>query len=156
MCVDALGLLPALRFGEIPARGPAAKAIVGKQRISLASGVVEAPVYDRAQLGSGAELKVPGEDKPIDVTIVREPVRVPGARIEVRVEDGKLLVTAAVRWDVLDFEKGKPVPLIATSDTEFYEEGDDHTRLAFVRDAEGKVTGVVLNPGPSEIRAAKL
>ena len=51
--VDAVGLLPALRLGEIPARGPASDAIVGRQRISLASGGVEAPVYDRARLGAG-------------------------------------------------------------------------------------------------------
>ena len=54
------------------------------------------------------------------------------------------------------FEKGKPVPVIATSDTEFRYEGGDRTRLAFVRDPAGKVSGVVLNPGPREIRAAKI
>lgn len=43
----------------------------------------------------------------------------------------------------------------ATSDTEFRYEGGDHTRLAFVRDEHGKVSGVVLNPGPWEIRATK-
>ena len=83
------------------------------------------------------------------------PIRIPGARIEVRVEDGKLMVAATGRWAVLDFEKDKPVPLTATSDTEFRYEGGDHTRLAFVRDEHGKVSGVVLNPGPWEIRAAR-
>ena len=48
------------------------------------------------------------------------------------------------------------MPVIATSDTEFRYEGGDHTRLAFVRDAAGKVTGVVLNSGPWEIKAAKV
>jgi N-methylhydantoinase A len=66
--VDALGLLPALVLGEIAARGPAANAIVGRQRISLASGAVEAPVYDRSRLGAGAELAGPAIVKQLDAT----------------------------------------------------------------------------------------
>ena len=96
------------------------------------------------------------QDNPIDITIVREPIRLPGARIQVRVEDGRLDVAATGRWSVLDFEKDKPVPLQATSNTEFRAEGGDRTRLAFVSDPSGKVTGVVLNPGPWEIKAAKI
>ena len=111
----------------------------------------------RGKVGAPVRLKISryGEDGPFDVTIVRETIRIPGARIEVRVEDGKLMVAATGRWAVLDFEKDKPVPLTATSDTEFRYEGGDHTRLAFVRDEHGKVSGVVLNPGPWEIRAAR-
>jgi CubicO group peptidase (beta-lactamase class C family) len=111
----------------------------------------------RGKIGTPVRLKITryGEDKPIDVTIVREAIRIPGARLEVRVEDGKLMVAATGRWPVLDFEKDKPVPLTATSDTEFRYEGGDHTRLAFVRDEHGKVSGVVLNAGPWEIGAAR-
>ena len=87
---------------------------------------------------------------------MREPIRLPGARIQVRLDDGKLAVAATGRWSVLDFEKDKPVPLQATSNTEFRVEDGDRTRLAFVTDPTGKVTGVVLNPGPWEIRAAKI
>ena len=112
----------------------------------------------RGKVGTPVRLKISRylEDRPIDVTIVRESIRVPGARIQVRLEDGKLTVAATGEWAVLDFEKGKPVPVIATSDTEFRHEGGDHTRLAFVRDAAGKVSGVVLNSGPWEIKAAKV
>ena len=112
----------------------------------------------RGKPGTPVRLKISrhGEDKPIDVTIVREPIRIPGARIVVRVEDGKLTVSATGPWPVFDFQKDKPVPVIATSDTEFGYDGGDRTRLAFLRDKDGKVSGVVLNPGPSEIRAAKL
>ena len=146
--------------------GPAERA--GVKPLDVITDIDDAPVRGlalgevldklRGKMGTPVRLKIAryGEDKPLDVTIVREPVRVPGARIEVRVEDGKLLVAATGRWAVLDFEKGKPVPLVATSDTEFHEEGGEHTRLAFVRDAEGKVVGVVLNPGPWEIRASRL
>jgi len=71
-------------------------------------------------------------------------------------QNGKLTVAATGRWPVLDFEKDKPVPLTATSDSEFRYDGGDHTRLAFVRGGDGKVSGVILNPGPSEIRGTKL
>jgi hypothetical protein len=112
----------------------------------------------RGKAGMPVRLKISryGEDKPIEVTIAREVIRIPGARLQARVEDGKLMVAAVGKWAVLDFEKDKPVPLTATSDTEFRTEGGDRTRLAFVRDAAGKVTGVVLNPGPWEITAAKI
>ena len=89
-------------------------------------------------------------------SIVREPIRLAGARIRVRLEGGKLEVAATGRWSVLDFEKDKPVPLQATSNAEFRVDGGDRTRLAFVSDPTGKVTGVVLNPGPWEIRAARI
>jgi hypothetical protein len=38
------------------------------------------------------------------------------------------------------------------SKDEFQVESGDHTRIAFVRDAAGKVKGAVLNPGPWEQR----
>ena len=111
----------------------------------------------RGQAGTSVRLKIARQDQaPIDVTITREPIRVAGARIQVRVEDGKLEVTATGRWSVLDFEKDKPVPVTAMSSTEFRVEDGDRTRLAFVRDPAGKVAGVVLNPGPWEVRAAKI
>ena len=111
----------------------------------------------RGRAGTPVELEIARTDQSlIDVTIVREPIRVPGARIEVRAVDGALTIAATGRWAVLDFEKDKPVPVKAVSDTEFYAETGDHTRLAFVRDPTGEVSGVVLNPGAWEIRAAKI
>jgi CubicO group peptidase (beta-lactamase class C family) len=112
----------------------------------------------RGRAGTTVRLRIvrKDQDSPIDVTIVREPIRLPGARIQVRVEGGRLEVAATGRWSVLDFEKDKPVAVGATSNTEFRVESGDHTRLAFVSDSTGKVTGVVLNPGPWEIRAEKI
>ncbi len=112
----------------------------------------------RGKVGTSVRLRISRylDDKPIEITIVREPVRLPGGRLEVRGEDGKLMIEATGRWAVLDFEKDRPVAVTATSDTEFRYEGGDHTRLAFERDATGKVTGVVLNPGPWEIKATKI
>ncbi|GEP61196.1 hypothetical protein RSO01_83620 [Reyranella soli] len=112
----------------------------------------------RGRAGTPVRLKITRKDQdaPIDITIVREAIRLPGARIQVRVEGGKLEVAATGRWAVLDFEKDKPVPLQATSNTEFRVEGGDRTRLAFESDLTGKVTGVVLNPGPWEVRGARI
>ena len=85
--VDAVGLLPALRLGEIPARGPASDAIVGRQRISLASGGVEAPVYDRARLGAGVTFDGPAIVKQLDATTLL----LPGQTAEVH-KFGSLIV----------------------------------------------------------------
>jgi hypothetical protein len=54
------------------------------------------------------------------------------------------------------FVSPKPVRMTASSSAEFRYDSGDHTRLAFIRDANGKVSGAVLNPGPSEIRATKI
>jgi CubicO group peptidase (beta-lactamase class C family) len=97
-----------------------------------------------------------GQDNPIDFTIVRELIRPPGAQIEVRLMNGELAIVATGPWSVLDFEKDKPIAVRAISGGEFRVDSGDHTRIAFVNDAAGKVSGVVLNPGPWEIKAAKL
>jgi CubicO group peptidase (beta-lactamase class C family) len=110
----------------------------------------------RGHAGTQVRLKIARRDQdPIDVTIVREPIRPPGARIEVRVVDGALAIAATGRWAVLDFEKGKTVLARPTSSSEFLADGDDHTRLSFARDQARKVSGVVLNPGPWQITATK-
>jgi hypothetical protein len=111
----------------------------------------------RGRAGTPVRLKIARKDQaPINVTIVREAIRVPGARIQVRAEGSTLTVAATGRWAVLDFEKDKPLAVKALSNSEFQFDGGDHTRLAFTKDAAGKVSGVVLNPGPLEIRAAKI
>ena len=112
----------------------------------------------RGPPGTQVRLKLArkGQDAPVDVTLVREVIRIPGARLQVRVADGQLVVSATGPWSVFEFEKGKPVPVKATSTTEFHEDGGDHTRLAFVSDESGRVSGLILDPGPSEVRAAKM
>jgi CubicO group peptidase (beta-lactamase class C family) len=145
--------------------GPAERA--GVKALDIITEIDDAParglaldkVLDklRGRPGTLVRLKISryGEDKPVEITIVREAIRLPGARLEVRVEDGKLMVAATGRWAVLDFEKDKPVAVVATSDSEFRYEGGEHTRLAFVCDKDGKVSGVVLSPGPWEVKGTK-
>ena len=74
--------------------------------------------------------------------------------LQVRVEQVKLDAEATGAWPILEFEKGKATPLVAISSSEFIVDDEDHTRIAFVRDAAGKVSGLVLNPGPWEQKAA--
>jgi len=94
------------------------------------------------------------QNDPLVVAFAREPIPLHSVELQVRVADGKLVVEATGRWSILDFDKGQPTPVAGLSRDEFYVESGDHTRIAFIRDAAGKVNGAVLNPGPWEQRGA--
>jgi hypothetical protein len=49
---------------------------------------------------------------------------------------------------------GALLPVKSIASDEFYVQSSDHTRIAFTRDAVGKVDGAVLNPGPWQQRGA--
>jgi CubicO group peptidase (beta-lactamase class C family) len=168
---SGIGLEVALVDGQVAVRNPYEDAPAAK------AGVLAGDVLDeiddvsvrglslfqainklRGPAGTKVRLKIArkGQDTPIDITLVREVIRLPGARLQVRVVDGQLVISATGPWSVFEFEKGKPIPVKATSTTEFRVDGENHTRLAFVNDATGKVSSVILNPGPWEIRAAKI
>jgi PDZ domain len=165
-----VGVNVALRDNKVTVRqpvegGPASKAgVIAGDVLTEAddvplSGLSMEQVLEklRGPAGSQVRLKVVRKDQdPIDVTIVREPIRPPGARIEVRVEDGALAIAAKGKWEVLNFEKGKTISARPTSNSEFLVEDDDHTRLAFVRDDAGEISGAVINPGPRQITATKV
>jgi len=91
---------------------------------------------------------------PLVVAFAREAVPAHSVELQIRVADGKLVVEATGRWSILDFDKGQPTPVAVLSRDEFYVESGDHTRIAFTRDAAGKVNGAVLNPGPWQQRGA--
>jgi CubicO group peptidase (beta-lactamase class C family) len=97
-----------------------------------------------------------GQDSASDLSVVRAARRVNAVQLQVRVEQGKLVAEATGAWPILEFEKGNATPLVATSSTEFTIDDEDHTRIAFVRDAAGKVSGLILNPGPWEQKAAMI
>ena len=122
---------------DLPTQGLGIDAVIAKLRGAAGTQV-------------GLKIARKGETRPIDLAITRERIRAVGARFEVRVIEGKLAVEAVGPWSVLDFERGKPAAVEATSSTEFRFSGGDRTRLAFTRD------GVVLNPGPEEVRGDKL
>ena len=112
----------------------------------------------RGAANSQVQLKISrtGLDDPIEFAITRAIIRVPAVELQVRIDAGKLVVEETGPWPVLDFEKGKPVVVMAASDSEFYVDGGDHTRIAFVRDAAGKVSGAVLNPGRWEQKGVRI
>jgi hypothetical protein len=95
-----------------------------------------------------------GQNDPIVVAFAREAVPSRSVELQVRVADGKLVVEATGGWSILDFDKGQPTSVVVRSRDEFHVETGDHTRIAFTRDAAGKVNGAVLNPGPWEQRGA--
>jgi hypothetical protein len=68
-------------------------------------------------------------------------VTAPGAVLTIRLEDGKLLAEATGIWPVLEVEKGRSVGLRPLSRTEFAVDSSERTRLTFLDDQDGKVSG---------------
>jgi hypothetical protein len=112
----------------------------------------------RGPVDTGVRLKIvrKGQDNPVEVSVVRALIRLPGADLEVAVKDGKLLVEANGTLPVLDFAKGAPVAVVPLSSNEFVVDGGDHTRMAFLQDGAGKATSLVLNPGPWQIAGQRI
>ena len=90
-----------------------------------------------------------------DIAVEGATRRANSVLLQLRVEQGKLIAEATGAWPILEFEKGNATPIVATSSNGFTVDDEDHTRIAFVRDAAGKVSGLILNPGPWEQHAAK-
>jgi CubicO group peptidase (beta-lactamase class C family) len=97
-----------------------------------------------------------GQDGPIEVSLVRAQIRLQGAAdLQVVNKDGHLLVEANGNLPVLDFEKGAAITVVPVSSNEFFVDGGDHTRLAFLRDGAGPMR-LVLNPGPGQITGQRI
>jgi CubicO group peptidase (beta-lactamase class C family) len=128
---------------DAPAKGLQFNQIVGKLR---------------GAVNSQVRLKISREgfDDPVEIAIIRAFIHIPAVELQVRIDAGKLAIEATGPWPVLDFEKGKPVMVMAASDSEFHVDGGDHTRIAFVRDQAGKVSGAVLNPGRWEQKGVRI
>src|SRR5262245_16313109 len=79
-------------------------------------------------LGSTAQLQVQRQDQatPLDIAVVRR------SRPEVRVEDGKLVIEAVGGRQIFEFETGKPIAVVPSSDLSFYVDGRYHTQIAFL------------------------
>jgi L-aminopeptidase/D-esterase-like protein len=109
----------------------------------------------RGPVGSTARLQITRKDQAVqpDPTIVREASR---ALLDVRVEQGKLVVESVGSSSLFEFEAGKPVVVAPLSEQSFYVDGRYHTQIAFTKDAGGRVSGIVLNPGPWGQRGARV
>jgi len=158
--VEASGL----RVIKPAAAGPAARAgviagdlitAIGDTSIrgltlEAAFGRISGPVNTTIKL----KITRQGQNDPLVVAFAREAVPLRSVQLQTGVADGKLVVKAIGGWSILDFDKGQPIAVAARSKDEFQVESGDHTRIAFVRDAAGKVNGAVLNPGRWEQRGA--
>jgi hypothetical protein len=58
-------------------------------------------------------------------------------------------------FPVFDFENGKWTTVLPISKMEFYFDGGDRTRVAFVKNRSGRVSEAILNPGPYEVRGER-
>jgi CubicO group peptidase (beta-lactamase class C family) len=98
-----------------------------------------------------------GQDTPIELEIIRAPIRrtETGPALQVAVKDGKLQIEASGALPILDFERRAPIPIVPMSNNEFFVDGGDHTRLAFLRDGAGPIR-LVLNPGPWQITGRRI
>jgi CubicO group peptidase (beta-lactamase class C family) len=94
-----------------------------------------------------------GQHSARDLSVERAARRVNAVQLQVRLEQGKLVAEATGAWPILEFEAGKATPLVPTSSNEFTADDEDHTRIAFVKEAAGAVSGLVLNPGRWEQKA---
>jgi hypothetical protein len=65
----------------------------------------------RGQVDTPARLKIVhrGQDTPVDVTVIREMIRIPGVQLTAPMEDGRLVIEPSGPFPVLDFDAGKPV-----------------------------------------------
>jgi len=144
--------------------GPAARAGVMAQDLITAiddasiEGLSLEAAFRRISGPFNATIKLkiirPAQTEPLVVAFAREAAPLHSVQLRVRVADGKLVGVATGGWSILDFDKGQPTQMAAVANDEFRVEGGDHTRIAFLRDAAGKVNGAVLNPGPWEQRGA--
>ena len=97
-----------------------------------------------------------GQDSASDLSVMRAARRGNTVQLQIRVEQAKLVAEATGAWPILEFEKGKATPLVAISSNEFTVDDEDHSRIAFLRSAAGKVSGLILNPGPWQQKAAMI
>jgi C-terminal processing protease CtpA/Prc len=112
----------------------------------------------RGPAGTTARLRIArkGQDGPVEVSILRAPIGVAQADLQVAVRDGRLMIEASGTLPILDFDKGAPVAVTALSENEFFVDAGEHTRLAFERDEAGKPARLLLNPGPWQITGQRI
>lgn len=77
-------------------------------------------------------------------------------RLRISLAGSGLQATATGRQRVYGFPPGEQTRLVRSGTDEFFTGGHRGDRLRFVRDPQGGVVGLVLNPGPWELPARKL
>jgi C-terminal processing protease CtpA/Prc len=155
-----------LRINRLAALSPAARAgvtagdLITELDGAPLKGLPLADVLERLRGRANTTIRMKivhnGHDTASDLSVVRGDRRVNAVRLQIRIAQGKLVAEATGAWPILEFEQGKATPLVAASGDEFSVDDEDHTRIALVRDAAGKVSGLILNPGPWEQKAAMI
>jgi CubicO group peptidase (beta-lactamase class C family) len=94
------------------------------------------------------------QNSPVEISLMRA-LLPSNAQLSIKANDGKLQIKAVGPFPVFDFGNGNWMTLNPISSTEFYFDGGDHTRIAFVKNHSGRVSEAVLNPGPYEVRGKR-
>jgi N-methylhydantoinase A len=71
--VTAEGAMPRPAIPQLPKAGPPGDAVVGRQSVDFGHEARDTPIYDRASLGAGAEIKGPAILTQLDSTTVLFP-----------------------------------------------------------------------------------
>jgi hypothetical protein len=144
---------PAEKSGVM--KGDVLIAVDGSATDGLSQAEIIAKLRGTADTRTTLTLTRAGSAAPLTITVRRMTVTLPGAELTIRLEDGKLVAQATGTWPVLEIES-RPVELRPLSGTEFAVNSAERTRLAFLDDQAGKVSGVALNPGPFAINGVKV
>jgi CubicO group peptidase (beta-lactamase class C family) len=131
-------------------------AIDGVATEPLSLGEIIGRLRGRINTATTLMLARAGSTAPLTITVERGTVTLPGAELTIRLEDGKLVATATGAWPVAGIEKGQSAALRPLSRSEFEIDSADYTRLTFLDDQAGKVSGVALNPGPLAVTGVKV
>jgi len=152
--VDPVGGGPAEKAGVM--QGDILSAIDGVATDALSLDEILGKLRGKAGTATTLTLLRGSNATPLTIRVERKTITPPGAELTIRLEDGKLLAEATGIWPVLEIEKGMSVALRPLSPTEFSLDSSERTRLAFLDDQAGKVSGVAMNPGPFAVNGVKV
>ena len=150
----ALARSPAARAGL--RAGDVVTAIDGVATAGLDIDAIVARLRGAPGTEAALEVRRVGVEGSNRIVVVRGLIHPQGVDVDIRLGADGLIAEANGLWPILDFDLGKPVPLAPIAKDEFRASGDDRTHFQFVRDAEGKIVGAILDPGPDELRGVRI
>jgi membrane-associated protease RseP (regulator of RpoE activity) len=152
--LGALGRSPAARAGLRP--GDVVTAIDG---VATAGLDIDA-IIDRLRGAPGSEVALEtrrvGVEGSNGIVVIRDLVHPRGVDVDIHLGANGLIAEANGFWPILDFDLGKPIRLAPIANDEFRASGDDLMHIKFMRNAESKIVGAILDPGPDELRGVRI
>jgi hypothetical protein len=152
--LGALARSPAARAGL--RAGDVLMAIDGVATADLDIDAIIARLRGAPRTEVALETRRVGVEGSNKIVIARSVIQPRGVDVNIHLGADGLIAAANGLWPILDFDLGKPVHLAPIATDEFRASGDDQTRIQFVRDAEGKIVGAILDPGPDELRGVRI